>query len=68
MDRALNSSAHQLIKGDQDRSLTIQGTIWAHPICPEHDLGTERINQHLAKATQAALTKILPVEEDRFGK
>jgi hypothetical protein len=33
-----------------------------------HDLGTDRINQHLAKATQAALTKILPGEEDRFGK
>ena len=27
-----------------------------------------RSNQHLAKATQAALTKILPGEEDRFGK
>jgi hypothetical protein len=26
------------------------------------------INQHLAKATQAALTKILPGKEDRFGK
>jgi hypothetical protein len=28
-----------------------------------HNLSTERINQHLAKATHAALTKILPVEE-----
>jgi hypothetical protein len=43
----------------------IQGTIWAHPICPGHDRGTERIN---VKANQAALTKILPGKEDRFGK
>jgi hypothetical protein len=34
------------------------------PNCPRHDLGTERINA----TTQAALTKILPGEEDRFGK
>jgi hypothetical protein len=33
-------------------------TIWAR----------SEFNQHLATATQAALTKILPVEEDRFGK
>ncbi len=38
------------------------------PFWAGHDLGTEQINQHSSKATQAALTKILPVEEDRFGK
>jgi hypothetical protein len=36
--------------------------------CPGHDLGTDRINQHLTKAAHAALTKILPGKEDRFGK
>ena len=46
----------------------IQGTVWAHPICLGHDLGTERIKGVFAEATQAALTKILPGEEDRFGK
>lgn len=30
--------------------------------------GTERINAAFVKVAQAALTKILPGEEDRFGK
>jgi hypothetical protein len=46
----------------------IQGTIWAHPIRPGHDLGTSESMSIFPKVTQAALTKILPGEEDRFGK
>jgi hypothetical protein len=39
-------------------------------LAPGHDPGHRELNttRHFVRVTQAALTKILPGEEDRFGK
>ncbi len=48
----------RLFKAQSGHTEFVLGTIWAQ----------SELMHHFVRVTQAALTKILPGEEDRFGK